>query len=109
MMTRPKVLRIGAFKFKVRWDKGIDQFAAAGATNQDMTTILISPTNTRQTRQETLVHEALHAMWKQTPLRVTHPDEEADSPGEKIIQTISPLIYAFIRDNPEVIEWLQSP
>ncbi len=107
-MKRPKWMWVGAFKYKVQWHKELGNFNAAGATNPELTLILVDPKNDKQVQRETLVHELLHAIWKQTDLRVSMPDDDNDSEGEKIIQRLSPYLYAFIKENPEVVAWLQS-
>ncbi len=104
----PDSVVVGVFTFEIVWDDNLSQFSASGATNFDMSMIAIDPTNSAQTQRETLVHEVLHAAWKQTSLRTRIPDEDANSDGELVIQDLSPLIYDFIRNNREVVRWLQS-
>lgn len=107
-MARPKQQRVGAHVFGIVYDPNIGDLGAMGATSLENASIMIDPRNVDSMVKETLVHETLHAGWKQTPLGITYPDIEKDSPGETIIQAISPLVYAWVRDNPGVIRWLQS-
>lgn len=107
-MRKPESVRVGAFDYRLSWDKNLAEAGAAGLTNPDNLMIAIDPGLALQAQQETLVHESLHGAWKQTPLRVTHPDTDSDSVGELIIQTISPIVYQLIVVNTEVIRWLRS-
>lgn len=107
-MKPPETVDVGVFEYEIKWDDKLGGFNAAGATNPEMCVILIDPTNNTQVQKETLVHEMLHAAWKQTSLMTRIPDDDRESKGERIIEDLSPLIYAFIRDNREAVRWLQS-
>lgn len=101
-------MKVGPFTYTVAEDKNLGAFGKAGVMNSDNLMVSIDPSVAVEVQKETLVHETLHAVWKQTPLVVMIPDEDEDSKGELIIQALSPLLFQWIRENPEVIAWLQS-
>jgi hypothetical protein len=104
---RPKTIRIGPHEYEVRSDPGLGEKAGAmGASSEDNAAIVLDTNVAKTMQRETLVHEILHCMWKQTSLRIRWPDSDPNSPGEGIIQDLAPLLYGFIRDNREVVEWL---
>jgi hypothetical protein len=82
--------------------------AVYGMSSSKLGRILLSKELSPDQMRETLIHEVLHAIWKQTSLVDRYPDQDEDSEGEKIIKDLSPRIYQWIMDNPEVIEWLAS-
>ena len=106
-MNRPKRVRVGTFDYKIEYEKLLSEVPASGMTSSGTTTFYLNPNQDKQQLRDTLIHEVLHGLWKQTSLLVRFPDEDPDSPGELIIQDLSALLYAFIRDNREVVEWLQ--
>lgn len=53
--------------------------------------------------RETLVHETLHAVVNQTNLR----SGEMPKDEESLVSALSPLVTAWIRDNPRLMAWLQ--
>lgn len=108
MAKRPDSVAVGPHTYDIEWDHDVAQFSAAGATNNDTLKIMVDQKNALPIQQETLVHELLHAVWNQTSLRTRIPDADTDSPGEAAIQDLAPLLYALLRDNPEVVQWLRS-
>ena len=108
MAKRPESVRVGAHVYDIEWDHDLAQFNAAGVTNNDTLKIGVDQKNALPVQQETMVHELLHAVWNQTSLRTRIPDADTDSPGEAAIQDLAPVLYALLRDNPEVVKWVSS-
>lgn len=104
---RPKRVKIGSFEYKIIYEKLLGEVPASGMTSSGTTTLFLNPNQSKQQLKDTLIHEILHGLWKQTSLLVRFPDESDDSPGELIIQDLSAMIYSFIRDNREAIAWIQ--
>lgn len=51
--------------------------------------------------KESLIHEALHALWDQTPLRETQHENE-----EEIVTALATRLYGFVLDNPKFMEYI---
>lgn len=105
--VRPEHMKIGAFDITIEYDESLAELQAAGVSSRAQSLVIVDPEYAPQQLRDTIVHEALHLMWKQTSLLVRYPDDGPDSPGELVIQDLTPLVYSFIRDNPEVVRWLQ--
>lgn len=100
-------IKVTPHEVEVRFDR--DAMAAASANGVylgDVNTILLSPGCDPLVERETMLHEALHAIWNQTLLDKLYPDEEPDSPGEAIISTLAPRLLAVLRDNPQLVAYL---
>jgi hypothetical protein len=107
-MPRPDSVKVGPYVYELSWDKNLTDLGAGGMTNPDNQIIGVDPTLGGGMQRSTLVHEILHAIWKQTPLHMDYADEDKDSDGEKIIRTLEPLVFQVILENPEVVKWLRS-
>jgi hypothetical protein len=107
-MKRPETVKVGPYTYEIVWDDRLGPVSSAmGATNEQLVKLFIDPTNDEQAVRETLVHEVLHAIWKQTSLLVRFPDGAGDSDGETIIQDLAPRIFALLLENREVVKWIQ--
>jgi hypothetical protein len=103
----PSKVKVSPFTFEVRYDKEAMEAAGAnGACMEDLCTILLAPGNDWLVERETILHEALHAVWGQTYLDTKIPDDAADSEGEAIIRELAPRILALLRDNPQFVAYL---
>lgn len=106
-MTPPKKVKVGPYDYGVRFDD--DAMSAAGANGAclpDTATVLLDSTCSPSTERDTVLHELLHAVWKQTHLVIDYPDSDSDSPGEKLIQTLAPRLLGLLRDNPKLVTYL---
>lgn len=57
-------------------------------------------------QRETLLHESLHAMFSITNLD-TILSREAEGLDEHIVSVLSPVLLAFLRENPRTVAYLQ--
>lgn len=107
-MAKPKALKVGPHWFKVWWNnEACTNADVAGAMMEQASVILVDPNISKTQQRETLLHECLHAMWSQTWMDKIFPDEDQDGDGERIIHTLAPVLLSFLRDNPEVVEFLR--
>jgi hypothetical protein len=102
-VKRPKRLTIEPFVYTV---EARPEWSAAtgnmGNCITDAQQIIIDAGLTDQSERDTVLHEALHAAWGQTPLKKKY-EEDAE---EEIIWTLTPRLLSLIQDNPELIQWL---
>lgn len=107
-MKKPQSVRVSPQVYEIRWDnQTCVQLKAFGQLAPDQGILFADPKVSLGNRQETLVHESLHAMWKQSRLCMEIPDEGDDSEGEKIIRDLSPRILAWVQDNPELVDYIR--
>lgn len=105
---KPKRARIGAFTVDIEFNsKVLQEIPASGLASRSQMWMLVDDAAHPLYVKDTVLHESLHHMWKQTSLLVRYPDEAEDSPGELIIQDLTPLLLSFIRENPRLVAWLQ--
>lgn len=104
-MRYPKSIKVGPYEFTLVKDKWLGPIAQnAGVTGTDVERIHIATGLSKGMERDTVLHEALHAVWTQTALDRKY-DEEAE---EEAIWQLSPRILALLRDNPELVEYLTS-
>ena len=102
-MKHPTKLRIGAYTYQVKMDPKLSEVAnVLGTCLSDSLIILVDHNLPDELEAETLLHEALHAIWHQTSLAKKYNDEEE----EYIVWQISPHIFRMLRENPRLVEWL---
>lgn len=106
-MKPPRKVKVGPYAYTVRFDDAAMSAAGAnGACLPDVASILLDSTCAPDTERDTVLHELLHAIWKQTQLVIEHPDGDSDSVGEKLIQTLAPRLLDLLRSNPKLVEYL---
>lgn len=71
-----------------------------GTYDERTGTITLDVTVPLRVQQESLMHELLHAIIKQTGLQWEEEKEET------VIRTLSPFILMMLRDNPDFVAWL---
>lgn len=110
-MSRPKLpesILVSPASIGVRFDKEACQAGeVTGAYLGDSGAIIVEPGNSLDVEKETVLHECLHAIWRQTALSIEYPDADKDSPGEKIISALAPRLYGLLLDNPELLRYLK--
>lgn len=100
-MPLPSVVFLGAADYEIVEKKNID---VLGETDDNNTTIRIKRAQSDACKRDTLLHEVLHAvMWLSGGKHVFGLDHEDE---EKLIRVLTPWILAFLRDNPESLEYL---
>jgi hypothetical protein len=103
-MTKTNSVMIAPFRYEVTYDNELSQKAGVlGVCQCDISHIVLDDAVSPGVLCETLLHEALHAMWNQTSLDSKYTDEQE----EEVIFAMSPRIFSFIQDNREVVmEWM---
>ena len=104
---RPRVLRIGAHTWRVRWSAAdvarlLDdpQDQAQGAMNSDSLEIAVEPTKSREKERAVLLHEVLHACVESSDPGLSYEDEE-----RAVAAITAPLLHA-LRTNPTLARYL---
>lgn len=93
----PSRLKVGPFVYRVDTTDEMDD--QDGTTMTSEKSILLRKSLDDQSIRETLVHEVLHAILDLTWFR-GYDDEE------RLVASVSPLLYQFLRDNKKVVGWL---
>lgn len=98
----PKVIYVGPHDYDVQTKKHLDLL---GETDNSNTAITLKARQSRTSMQDTILHEALHAIVFNSGLfKTLDLDNETE---EKLVVTISPWILQLIKDNPELVQFLQ--
>ena len=95
-------LKVGGRTFTVQsWKfKDAEDEEARGMVNTRTGVIRIAEEYATDKTAETIIHEALHAIFSDIGLDWSHDDEE------KMVTRLSPRLTAFIADNPAAIREL---
>lgn len=99
MTGKPKKVNVGPFRYTIAWVEDLPE--SSGFTNMDHRIIGVAGSCDEQTQRETLLHEILHAVIDMTGLRGEDKDKE-----EKLVASISPVLYDVLRSNPTVVAYL---
>lgn len=100
----PEFLHVGPHRYTVVVDDpDVGDRGTNGETYPERCRILIGPHQVESARRETLLHEAIHAVWHTTGLG-SHPDIEDHE--ELIIDSLAAPMLALLRDNPHLVSYL---
>lgn len=109
--ARPDHVVVGPFIYDVSFDRhdlleaqSDEKQNLAGRSHHYQQQIVIDEQIAGAMQRETLLHETLHAIFFHNG---TGWDID-DAVEESIVRRLSPALYAFICDNPEVVKWVQS-
>ena len=102
-MDLPEGIKVAGIDVQVvDWDHGdAETFGAYGIFSKSENVIKIDTTKDKIRVVEVFIHEVLHAAWAGYYLQDT--DEE-----ERIVSTLAAGLTQVFRDNPEVVDFLQS-
>lgn len=108
MASRPTQVKIGASAYslvisKPKWNMVPEQEKVAGYTDLHSHTIYVDPSMSDANIKNTALHEVLHALFDDSGATWPLPYEEME---ETIIRILTPRLAAFIRENPEFMEWV---
>ena len=102
-MKRPKVLYVEPFAYALdarpEWTL---QTGNMGNCVTDAQQIIFDAGLTDQAERDTVLHEALHAVWSQTGLQKAFTEEQQ----EDVIWQLTPRLFALLKDNPDFLVWL---
>jgi hypothetical protein len=104
-MNRPTRVRVGPYFWTIRWSrKDVMRHAptgdACGVCDLPSMTIAIDPGPAEDYGRATLLHEILHAC-----VRASDPTLDDDHEETAVAAMTGPLL-AFLRDNPDALEYL---
>ena|SRR3990167_1553124 len=107
MSDIPSIVKVGPYRYRVRTDK--DAVAEArgdsyqGFHSAPRLMLAIDPDYPRDKVAETLVHEALHAVW----MVVNLPREKLEGvTAETVVGALAPTLLGVLRDNPALVSYL---
>lgn len=96
-MKIPKILKIAGLIWNVKQDKSVTHEGECyGTTHHNYQNIFLDPMTTKQKREETLIHEILHAVWHSYGLSQDKAFKEYD---ERIVQSLAIGMYQVLNDN----------
>lgn len=102
-MKKPDRIKVGPQTWQVEWlpdSVYVDEEGTYGLAHYDTLTISISGVSIG-VQVETFLHEVLHACYKSYSIK----DKDTE---ERTVSSLSPVLCAFIRDNPEALLWIIS-
>lgn len=98
-MKIPKQIKISGFMWDIKEDNNVaTEGNCFGSTHYRTQNIFIEPTATEQKKEQTLIHEILHAIWWQNGLAERYKGDDSVR-EEEIIHTLSHGIYQVLKDN----------
>lgn len=102
-MKLPASILVGPHRYRVRTGKQHDRILGdnAGHCVADQLTIRISRDLPPSVKAETVLHEALHAIWDQSPMRNREDDVEED-----VVSMFAPPLLDLLRRNPVLVAFL---
>jgi hypothetical protein len=103
MAKRPTRLYIEPFTYSLEARPGWSEATGnMGNCLKDSQQLIIDPGLSDQAERDTVLHEALHALWSQTGLQKEYTEEQE----EGIVWQLTPRLLGFLKDNPEFVKWL---
>ena len=95
MLEIPRKLRIGAHEYEIVLRDDLEEQRFFGTCRTTKLKIFIDSTVAKTQQEETMFHEALHAIFAQ--LGIFRDGEDAEE--EKMAQSVGHSIYQFLKDN----------
>lgn len=103
----PRTVKVGPHTYELRCDKRARADLAkkhlVGEADTSALVIRLDDRLAESALAETLLHEVLHCIWDQTPLRVMDDDLE-----ESIVSAFAPPLLDVLRSNPKFASWLMN-
>jgi hypothetical protein len=101
----PRNILIGHAYFTVKYDKHLsDNSEAVGLTGPETQYILLDPKLGPDVERETVLHEAMHAIYFQSGLRLQ--SWHKDKVEEQLIWAMAKGVIELLRNNPEMVEYI---
>lgn len=103
MSTRPTTIDVCGRTYKVK-ATDLSEYRAMGLCDGDLGYIHIDPVacSTVCAERDTVLHEALHAVFRQQGREYTKAEE-------RFVTALAPGLLAVIRHNPRLIRYLTAP
>lgn len=102
-MEAPAVVYVGPVDYEIKQPK---QFDLLGETLAEQATIKLRRKQSESTKRVTLLHEILHAIFWESGYRQI--EDMSAKREERIIQALAPWLVSVIRDNPDLVKYIQS-
>lgn len=105
-MILPAALRVGPYRIRVKVRPGLemDCNGAAGRFHAASALIELRADLGDRNNQDTLLHEALHAVLQSHGLTtMLDLDDDAE---ERLVAGLTPTLLALLRDNPQLVKTL---
>lgn len=104
----PPRLKVGPHWWKVSFVEDLVDSTGSrmlfGEIDNIACVVNLSPSQSFDQARDTVLHELLHAAFTNTicfARKKTRPDEEG------VIRSVTPFLLDVLRDNPELVQWLQ--
>lgn len=96
-MIIPEKLKIGGFEWSVQSHEDVSRESDTfGSTHTATQKIFIEPNIPQQKKEQTLLHEILHAVWWQNGIERTTEDKKLE---ERVVHSLSMGLYQVLKDN----------
>lgn len=101
-MNRPRSVKVGPFRYAVRFVDGLR--AEVAWLNTDKRIAYVSEREPEQSQAEALLHELLHAAVDLTAMRAGAIEDGVKE--EALVAALSPVLFAMLRENPRLVAFL---
>ena len=111
--TLPQTVKIGVHVYAVTddagdwkdWEHEHKRSGYCGGSDHQKLKIVINPEMLLSQKQDTLLHECLHAAYYcsglEASMKADHDDEQ-----EVVIVTLTPWLHGLLMDNPELVRYV---
>ena len=104
-MRPPKRIKVGPFTFDtVEDDAALNVLGGSGAMNYDLQVIVYGTGSASEQLKDTVLHETLHAIIRQT--RLYESNDEWVKLEEGLVQAMTPILLGVLRENPRLVTFL---
>lgn len=106
-MNKPNVARVQGHDIPISWIPSDTQYHGYYDSNAPSITVAEAQ-KINSAKAETLLHECLHAIWDRSSIQ-TELCEEWDTKQveEYYVQALSNPLRQFMKDNPEIVRFIQ--
>lgn len=99
-MTIPATIKIGGFQWTVEEnDKVANEGGVYGSTHHTKQRIFLEPNETQQKKEQTFLHEVMHAIWDNSGLSKRYKRDKDGDIEEEIMHALSNGLYQVLKDN----------
>lgn len=116
MTMPPSKLRVGAREYTVHTDetsylKMVESQRKDNEayTNHPSESIVLRPGRTANWTAESLLHEGLHCVLGFNGVDLANVEGKVEDLEEYLVSFMSPILLMLLRDNPQLVEFLQTP
>ena len=106
-MVPHKIIKIGNFTYKVLASP-FSGSENAGETCVHTKEIVVYKDANKETVQDTIMHEALHAICEDLFEAILPPDSNHEKVEESFVRLATPRILRFLQENPKWTRYLSS-